>query len=74
MKLFKNLLKTCQICWINKNKNYKNHNIARKISSTKSLEQIAIDFIGEIIETDRGNKYILIETDISSKFVKLYAC
>lgn len=74
MRLIKNITNKCEICQILKSKNYKNQNIPRNIIPKGKLDIIAIDFLGELIESNNGNKFILAIVDLFSKLIKTYPC
>lgn len=70
--IIKNIIRSCTICQISKDKNSHNQNIPKSITTNKPLETIAIDFMSNLIPNDKNNRNILIILDNFSKFIKLY--
>lgn len=74
MTIIKNITKTCDICQIYKNKNYVNYNIPKNILSKGKLDIVAMDFLGELITSSSEKRFILVMTDLFTKYVKLFSC
>ena len=66
-------VRTCSVC--NRQKNPQNKPKAHQVQyhAGSPLEWIHIDILGQLIETPRGNQYVLVVVDQFSKWVECYA-
>ena len=63
----------CEICKILKSKLDKPIKLLSAPIARVPFETVAIDFVGPLITTDKGNKYILTIVDLFSRFTILHA-
>jgi hypothetical protein len=64
---------SCEVCKILKAKVPAPIKINMAPIATKPFETVSFDFIGPLVKTDAGNKYILVVIDLFSRYTKLYA-
>lgn len=68
----KNYIRTCRICQMAKHRNFTNAGIQKSIEVERPLQIVAADYIGNLINTEDGNRNIFVMVDIFTKYVKLY--
>jgi transposase InsO family protein len=68
-KSVKEYVKRCEIC--QKNKYSKQHRVPMQITTTahRPMERLALDIVGPLPETQKGNKYLLTYQDDLTKYV-----
>ncbi|CAG9829820.1 unnamed protein product [Diabrotica balteata] len=74
ISIAKEITTQCQICQINKEKNFKNQNTYKSNVAYEKLNTVAMDFISNLVPSPKGNKHILVIVDLYTKFIKLYPC
>lgn len=72
LKIIKNVINNCHICCLGKTKNHKNKNNVSSIVTNEPLKIVAIDYVSNLIKTQKGYKHILVVIDCFSKYTKLY--
>ena len=66
-------VRKCVTCARNRIKLRKHASALKLFPAKAPLDQIAIDILGELIQTPRGNKYLLVMTDRYTKLTKVVA-
>lgn len=72
LQIIKDIIKDCHTCCLGKNKNHKNKNQVGSIITSQPLEIVAIDYVSNLITTQKGYKNMLVIIDCFSKYVKIY--
>lgn len=73
-QITKNIIKTCHICQLAKDKNRHYDGQPKSIRATRPRHKIAIDFISNLITSYKGSRHIFLIVDIFSKYVRIYPC
>lgn len=66
-----NTVRQCATCARNRFKLRKHASTLKLFPARAPLEYVAIDLLGELIKTPRGNRYLLVMTDRYSKFTRV---
>lgn len=69
-KHIRNYVKTCVICQKTKEDPVKPHGSLQPISTKAPFEKIGIDFLGPLNPTSKNSKYILVCTDLFTRWVE----
>ena len=65
-------LKSCDVCGARRGKPTRAHHPYERQAVSEPLQRVAMDLLGPLDETERGNKYILVVVDYLSKWVEGY--
>ena len=68
----RNWLKSCAVCGARRGKPTRAHHPYERQAVSEPLQRVAMDLLGPLDETERGNKYILVVVDYLSKWVEGY--
>ena len=66
-------IRTCEVCQRRKRQAHPGHAPQTIYTTGKVNERVSLDICGPLIETPRGNKYVLVITDQFSKFTRAFA-
>ena len=69
-----NYIKTCHLCQLYKPKNQKSKAPHKPIHPYSKLSEWQTDILGQLPSSTKGNKYIFLFIDRSSKLVEAFAC
>eukprot|EP00057_Strongylocentrotus_purpuratus_P018268 XP_011672742.1 PREDICTED: protein NYNRIN-like [Strongylocentrotus purpuratus] len=69
----RSLVRKCDVCSRLKNPPKKSRAPLQKYRIGATLERVAMDILGPLPETDRGNRYVLVIGDYFSKWIESYA-
>ncbi len=70
----KNYIKTCPACQFISDLKIKVHISPYNVTVSAPMERINLDTLGPFEADEHGNTYVIVQIDVFSRFVELYAC